>query len=317
MKKRDILLSTSFLISGFNNSRGFHHPDVLRSDGDADAVAVVPDVVGIDKDVFVPVRKHGEMVMVAFVEDEFHFTSQMAVFFVIFEDDVLEINLHLYVATRLDALHFGALKGIAEELDVLSVDQSSGESVAGAFLLHDVDIEGLYEQAHLASGFEAVIVLHHEFVSFVGLHHHFVVHAFEDAGGDGTCQLGGGRRLEDINVFGAEDDIDRGIDAEALVYTLKFVSGKGDGFILEHESVQDVALADEVGNERVDRLVVNVGRGTYLLDAAFAHHDDGVAQGEGFFLVVGDVDEGDAELLVHLFQFHLHVLAHFQVESGE
>ena len=34
-------------------------------------------------------------------------------------------------------------------------------------------------------------------------------------------------------------------------------------------------------------------------------------------LVVGDVDEGDAQLLVHLLQLDLHVLAHLEVQRGE
>ena len=32
---------------------------------------------------------------------------------------------------------------------------------------------------------------------------------------------------------------------------------------------------------------------------------------------MGDVDEGDSKLLVHLFQLHLHVFAHLRVEGGE
>jgi uncharacterized protein YuzE len=73
MKKWDNLLSTSFLIKRLNN------PYILRGDGDTYTVAVVPHVVGVDKDIFVPVRKHGQVVMVSFVEDEFHFTRQTAV----------------------------------------------------------------------------------------------------------------------------------------------------------------------------------------------------------------------------------------------
>ncbi len=50
---------------------------------------------------------------------------------------------------------------------------------------------------------------------------------------------------------------------------------------------------------------------------SLAHHHDGVAQGEGFLLVVGYVDEGDAQSLVHLLQLQLHVLAHLQVEGSQ
>ena len=191
------------------------------------------------------------------------------------------------------------------------------KGVAGAFFLHYVNVERFHEQTDFPSGFETVIVLHHEFVALVSLYHHFVMHAFEDAGGDSTHQLGSGRRLEYIDVFGTDDYIDGSVFAKALVDTFKFVSGKGYGFVLKHEAVQDVTFSDEIGNERVDGFVVDVCRRTYLLDAAFAHHDDGVAQSKGFFLVVGNVDEGDSKLLVHLFQLHLHVFTHFEVEGGE
>ena len=38
---------------------------------------------------------------------------------------------------------------------------------------------------------------------------------------------------------------------------------------------------------------------------------------QGFLLVVGHVDKGDAEFLVHLLELDLHILAHLQVEGGE
>ena len=89
MKKRDILLSTSFLISRFDNrdrTGGLcrcNNSYIFGCDGDADTVTVIPDVSGVYKDILVPIGKHGEMVMIPFVKDEFHFTRQMAVFFVV------------------------------------------------------------------------------------------------------------------------------------------------------------------------------------------------------------------------------------------
>ena len=65
------------------------------------------------------------------------------------------------------------------------------------------------------------------------------------------------------------------------------------------------------------RLVVDVDRGADLLDLAFVHHHDGVGKRKGFLLVVGDVDEGDAQFPVHLLQFDLHVLAHLEVQGRE
>ena len=56
--------------------------------------------------------------MIPFVKDEFHFTRQMAVFFVIFKDDVPEIYLYPDRTARFDVLYFSTLKGTAEEFNV-------------------------------------------------------------------------------------------------------------------------------------------------------------------------------------------------------
>ena len=47
------------------------------------------------------------------------------------------------------------------------------------------------------------------------------------------------------------------------------------------------------------------------------HYDYGVAHGEGFLLVVGDVDEGKLQSLLYLAQFGLHFLAELEVERAE
>ena len=54
-----------------------------------------------------------------------------------------------------------------------------------------------------------------------------------------------------------------------------------------------------------------------MLDDAVTHDDDFVTHSQGFFLVVGDVDEGYAQLLVHVHQFKLHILAHLEVKCAE
>ena len=238
--------------------------------------------------------------MVSFVEDEFHFTRQTAVLFVVFEDDVLEVYFHLHGAARLDALHGEALEVTAQEVYVRLVHQLSLEGVAGAFLLHHVDVEGFHQQADFASCLEGMVVLHHQLVAFARLHQHFVVYAFKDAAGYGPRQLCGVGYIEDVDVFGANHYVYLHLLAKSRVHAFKFVSAEGDGFILYHNSVQDVAFTNEVCYEGVDGFIVDVRRHAYLLDASFAHHDDGIAQGQCLFLVVGHIYEGDAQLLVHL-----------------
>ncbi len=158
-----------------------------------------------------------------------------------------------------------------------------------------------------------MVVLYHQFVALARLHQHLVVYAFEDAACHGARQLCGIRHVEDVYVFGADHHVHLRLAAETFVHALELVSAEGDGFIFYHYSIQDVALADEVGYKGIDGLVVDVRRHTYLLDATFAHHDDSVAQGQCFFLVVGHVHEGDAQFLVHFLQLHLHVFAHLEV----
>ena len=255
--------------------------------------------------------------MVSFVEDEFHFTRQTAVLFVVFEDDVLEVHFHLHAAARFDALHGQAFEVTAQEFYVRFVHQFSFEGVAGAFFLHHMDVEGFYQQTDFASCLEGMVVLHHQLVAFARLHQHFIVYAFEDTAGYGARQLCGVGYIEDVDVFGANYYVHLHLFTKSRVYAFKFVPAEGNGLIFYHDSVQDVAFADEVGYKGVDGLVVDVGRHTYLLDASFAHHNDGVAQGECLFLVVGHVYEGDTQLLVHFLQFHLHVFAHFEVQGSE
>ena len=62
--------------------------------------------------------------------------------------------------------------------------------------------------------------------------------------------------------------------------------------------LQHRAVADEAGDEAVRRRLVHAVDGVNLLDVAVVEHRDAVAHRERLALVVGDVDEGDAELAV-------------------
>ena len=78
--------------------------------------------------------------------------------------------------------------------------------------------------------------------------------------------------------------------------------------------VEDVVGADELGDEAGARGAIDRGRRVDLLEAAFIHHHDAVGHGQRLALVVGDVDEGDAELLLQRFELALHVDAQPRVE---
>ena len=68
---------------------------------------------------------------------------------------------------------------------------------------------------------------------------------------------------------------------------------------LEHVGVEDVGSAQESGDERGGGRGVDLLRRADLLDAALGQHGDLVAHGERFLLVVGHVDERDADLALH------------------
>jgi hypothetical protein len=75
--------------------------------------------------------------------------------------------------------------------------------------------------------------------------------------------------------------------------------------------------ADEACDEQVHRAVVDLLRGVDLLQPALAHHRDPVAHGHGLDLVVGDVDRGGAEVVLHLADLGAHLHAQLRVEVGE
>ena len=57
-----------------------------------------------------------------------------------------------------------------------------------------------------------------------------------------------------------------------------------------------VVVADEAGHEGGGRAAVELLRGPHLLEAAAVHDRDAVGHHQGLGLVVGDVDEGGADL---------------------
>ena len=73
----------------------------------------------------------------------------------------------------------------------------------------------------------------------------------------------------------------------------------------------NIALTDKVCHEYGMRLIVNFLRCTDLLDLTVGHDNDFIRHGQGFFLVMGDIDEGDTQLFVHGHKLQLHLFSHF------
>src|SRR5271165_4956373 len=82
-------------------------------------------------------------------------------------------------------------------------------------------------------------------------------------------------------------------------------------------SLDEIGDADEAGDERRLRPLVYLDRLSYLLNPAVVQHRDPVAHGQRFFLIMSDVDEGDADLALHPQQLQLHLLPELEVQGTE
>src|SRR2546430_17351568 len=72
----------------------------------------------------------------------------------------------------------------------------------------------------------------------------------------------------------------------------------------------------EVGDEGIAGSVVDLRGGADLLDPAGVHDDDAAGDHERFFLVVGDVDRGEADLALAGLDLEPHACMQARVEVG-
>ena len=80
---------------------------------------------------------------------------------------------------------------------------------------------------------------------------------------------------------------------------------------------QHVRRSDEVGDEARLRPLIDIGGRADLDDLAFVEDGDAIGHRQRFALVVGDEDEGDAELLLQRLQLLLHLFSELEVERAE
>ncbi len=80
---------------------------------------------------------------------------------------------------------------------------------------------------------------------------------------------------------------------------------------------EDVGAAEEVGDEGGGGFAVDVLGGAELFDFAAVHDGDAVGHDQGFFLVVGDEDEGYADAVLEALELDLHRPAELGIQGGE
>ena len=114
---------------------------------------------------------------------------------------------------------------------------------------------------------------------------------------------------DDVDVLGPDDHVHRLVGGEPAVHTGELLAVHFHHVVADHGAVENVALADKVGNESILRLIVNVLRRSDLLDIAVVHDYDGIAHGQRLFLVVGYVNKRNAGAFLNPFEFDLHLFA--------
>ena len=194
------------------------------------------------------------------------------------------------------------------------VNKRGFERVTGAFLSHDLNVGRLDVKANQRADFKSVVVLDHKLISVRRLHKHLVVDTFEDAGLDRTGKLGAVGLGHNVNVFRSYHHINRNVLAEVLVDAFELHLHKFDAVIVYHTAVEYGRFADKIRHEGVARLVVYIRRGTYLLNASLIEHNNRIRKRQRLFLVVCDINEGYAHLLMQFLELNLHILSHLEVK---
>ena len=101
------------------------------------------------------------------------------------------------------------------------------------------------------------------------------------------------------------------------MFSARIANGRGEAQLLCQRGVGDIGAADEARHERRGRPQIQLARRRQLLDAPLVEHRDAIGHRQGLTLVVGHVDEGDAELLLQALELDLHFLAQLEVERAQ
>ena len=156
--------------------------------------------------------------------------------------------------------------------------------------------------------FAALRAVDHDF-ELADLDGDFVMDSLEYDGDNFSLQHAFARGAH-VDVLGAHDDVHGFVYVE-VVHAVEGLAAELDLAFADYRAVEDITFADKVRHEGIGGFVIDIGGGADLLYDPVGHDDDRIRHGERFFLIVRDVDKGNAEPFVHLFELDLHFLAHF------
>ena len=93
--------------------------------------------------------------------------------------------------------------------------------------------------------------------------------------------------------------------------------GEADRCCILDRALEQVGLADEVGNEPAGGPLIDFLGRANLEQLAVVHDGNAVAHRERLFLIVGDEHEAHPQLALERLEFALHLLTELEVESAE
>ena len=256
------------------------------------------------------------LIITAFVYAADDLAADYAVLLVVVNDDVVEIDADLYARAAL-------VRGVAREfaaayLDDAGIPHLRFDLVDYTRLVHYVKVERLYEYPYRFPLFDLGGIVDNKLVFAVHQSDYLIMIALEHAIRNHRAHQRRGVVFgQYVNVLGAYYNVDRLVTLEALVHAFDDPVEELDLEILAHDAREYVRFAYKVGDECVCGFVVNFLRRSYLLDLAVTHDDYRIRHRQSFFLVVRNVNEGYADLFVHVHQLYLHILSHFEVQCAQ
>ena len=188
------------------------------------------------------------------------------------------------------------------------------EEVGVVLSQHNVDVFGIHAQSYPVTDPCVVHRLNDDLV-LSGQNRNLIVDALEDHTAHDTVDRTG-VRFRDLHILRPYDSRDMST-LFIIIHADKFAAAETCLEMSGHHSVEDIALSDKVRDEGVGRLIINILGSSDLLGTALAHDHDLVRHGKCLFLIMGDIYKSDSELVVHVLELDLHLLAHFQIQGAQ